>query len=181
MFGNDLILQYKEIQTVNLNILIPGVKRRAGKAFLAGAMVVIALLACGFKPVSVTVEDNLALKGYDTVAYFTVGKGVVGSPIYSVEWGGAVWRFSSKTNMRLFRENPEKYAPQFGGYCAIYIADNQVVSCDPEAFLIVDNKLYILLNQRLQKIWERNLRENIGAAEKNWSHLMSAWRATERK
>ena len=166
---------------MNLKKFILGVKRRAEKVFLMGAMVIIAALASGFKPISVTVEDNLALRGYDTVAYFTVGKGVAGSPIYSVEWGGAVWRFSSRTNMRLFRENPEKYTPQFGGYCAIAITDNKVLSCDPEAFLIVDGKLYIMLNQKLLKIWEKNLRENIGTAEKNWSYLMNAWQATVRK
>ena len=164
-----------------LNKLIPGVKRRAGKAFLAGAMVIIAALACGFKPISVTVEDNLALSGYDTVAYFSEGMGVMGSPIYSVEWGGAVWRFSSKTNMRLFRENPGKYAPQFGGYCAVALTMEKVVSCDPESFLIVDGKLYVLRDQEVLKIWEKNPREYIGKAEKYWSHLMSAWRVTERK
>ena len=166
---------------MNLKKLIFGLRRRGRKVFLAGAMVALAALACGFKPISVTVDDNLALRGYDTVAYFSEGMGVMGSPFYSVEWGGAVWRFSSKTNMRLFQENPEKYAPQFGGYCAIALTANKVVSCDPDSFLIVDGKLYVLRDQEVLKIWEKNPREYIGKAEKYWSHLMNAWRATEKK
>ena len=167
---------------MNLKKHIPGeLNRWAGNVLLAGAMVVLAALACGFKPISVTVEDNLALNGYDTVAYFSEGMGVMGSRIYSVEWDGVVWRFSSKTNMRLFQENPEKYAPQFGGYCAVALTFNKIVSCDPKSFLIVDGKLYVLRDQEVLKIWEKNPREYIGKAEKYWSHLMKGFRATEKK
>ena len=72
------------------------------------------------------------LDGYDTVAYFTIGEAVTGSPAYTVTWRGASWRFSSKTNMKKFRADPEKFAPAFGGYCSFAVAEGMTVSCDPK-------------------------------------------------
>ena len=166
---------------MNISIHIAEIKRKVSTALLAAAMGVFLVLACGFKPVYVSVEDNLALSGYDTVAYFVEGRGVRGSAIYSVEWHGAVWRFSSKTNMRLFQENPEKYAPQFGGYCAVALAYEKVAGCDPESFLIVDGKLYVMLDQEVLKTWKQNPKSYIGKAEKYWSHLMNDWEKTGKK
>jgi len=110
---------------------------------------------CGFRPVSVSAE-NVALGGYDTVAYFTIGEAVKGSPAYSVTWRRASWRFSSKTNMKKFRADPEKFAPAFGGYCSFAVAEGMTVSCDPEAFLIRDGKLYVMKNKDILRIWQKD-------------------------
>lgn len=65
----------------------------------------------------INVDDNgLAIKGYDPVAYFTRAAAIKGSPEHSFRWKGAEWRFSSAEHLELFREDPEKYSPQYGGY-----------------------------------------------------------------
>ena len=67
--------------------------------------------------------NSAAIKGYDTVAYFTESKPVKGSEEFTTQWHGATWQFSSKENLELFKANPDKYAPQYGGYCAWAMAD----------------------------------------------------------
>ncbi len=81
-------------------------------------------LLVGFHPISVS-QENIALSGYDTVAYFLSGRAIKGSPANRIEWHGAVWRFHSKSNLRLFKKHPEKYAPTFGGYCALAVAQGE--------------------------------------------------------
>lgn len=76
-----------------------------------------ALFACAAPPAPINVDENgIALKGYDTVAYFTLGHPVKGQENFQQEWQNAKWFFSSQEHLALFQENPEKYAPQYGGY-----------------------------------------------------------------
>ena len=86
-------------------------------------------------------SSGLAIRGTDPVAYFTEGEAVEGNEEYELEWNGAIWRFSSEENLELFEEDPEAYAPQYGGYCAKAFSEGNVVSTDPEAWKIVDDKL----------------------------------------
>lgn len=122
----------------------------------------------GFRAVSTTRKGNLALKGYDTVAYFTEGSAVKGSPVYTANWNGAVWQFSSQTNMNLFKKDPEKYAPEFGGYCSLGISNGKPFSCDSEAFVIVNGKLYILKNIRTREIWLKDPEGYLEKAKQYW-------------
>jgi YHS domain-containing protein len=89
---------------------------------------------------------GVALMGYDTVAYFTDGKAVKGSEEFSYEWLGTPWHFASKEHRDMFMSEPAKYAPQYGGYCAGEVAINGsvTVNVDPEAFKIIDGKLYLV-------------------------------------
>src|SRR3954453_22177461 len=89
---------------------------------------------------------GVAIMGYDTVAYFTDGKAVKGSEEYSYEWLGTPWHFASKEHQEMFMSEPAKYAPQYGGYCAGEVADSGsvTVNVDPEAFKIIDGKLYLI-------------------------------------
>ncbi|MDB4474699.1 hypothetical protein N9023_06790, partial [Opitutaceae bacterium] len=80
---------------------------------------------------------GLAIKGYDTVAYFEAGKPQKGSGDHELEWEGATWRFSSANHKAKFAANPEKYAPQYGGYCAWAVSNNYTAPIDPEAWKIV--------------------------------------------
>ena len=127
----------------------------------------------GFRPISVS-KENVALNGYDTVAYFKEDRAVPGSAIYRIMWKGAYWHFSTKTNMRLFENNPEKYAPEYGGYCAYGIGHGVAVSCDPEAFLISGGKLYVMKNKEMVKIWEKDPEGYLAKAKKNWGVLTKA-------
>ena len=87
---------------------------------------------------------DVAIKGYDTVAYFTTHKAVKGSEDHSQEWLGTVWFFSSSKHHEMFASNPVQYAPQYGGYCADGVAYEQVTAnIDPNAWRIIDGKLYL--------------------------------------
>ncbi len=135
------------------------------------AVTVFAPLLAGFRPISVSPE-NIALSGYDTVAYFLQDKAVKGSPANSIEWHGAVWRFHSKSNLRLFKKSPEKFAPTFGGYCALAVAEGEVVTCNPEAFHIEDGKLYVMKNHEILEIWKNNPKSYMIKARLEWARMM---------
>lgn len=88
---------------------------------------------------------NVALEGYDTVAYFTAGQAMVGDPGIKADWLGAEWHFASAENRDLFLANPVSYAPQYGGHCADGMAyDTKVqTNIDPKAWRVINGKLYI--------------------------------------
>jgi len=92
---------------------------------------------------------GIAIMGYDTVAYFTDGKAVKGSEKYSYEWLGTPWHFASQEHKDMFMREPAKYTPQYGGYCAGEVALNEsvTVNVDPEAFRIIDGKLYLVYDE----------------------------------
>ena len=110
-----------------------------------------------------------ALRGYDPVAYFTDERPVKGSSDITTVHNGATWHFSSKTNKELFEGNPEKYSPQYGGYCAYGMANGFVVSSDPEAFTLVDGKLYMNYSLGVRNTWLKDVTANIESADKNWA------------
>ena len=108
--------------------------------------------------------SGVAIRGADTVAYFTVGKFVRGSDAYTAEWRGATWRFASQNHLDLFRASPEDYAPQYGGYCAYGVAQNYLVKIEPENWTIVDGKLYLNFNDSVQSTWEQDIQGYIQQA-----------------
>ena len=114
-----------------------------------------------------------AIKGYDTVAYFTENKPVVGKPEFQHQWKHATWFFSSQANLDLFKSAPEKYAPQYGGYCAYAIAIDRLVPIDPTQFTVLDNKLYLNYSPRIQRRWEKNRDNYLRDSEKNWPKLLA--------
>jgi len=115
--------------------------------------------------------QGVALKGYDPVAYFEQGRPVQGSPQFSHRWMEATWWFATAEHRDLFTKDPQKYAPQFGGYCAYALSEGYTANIDPEAWKIVDGKLYLNYSRGVQKKWEEDLQRRIQAAEKNWPAL----------
>ena len=115
---------------------------------------------------------SVAIKGYDPVAYFTEQKALEGSKTISLEWNGATWLFSNEANRDLFKKNPEKYAPQFGGYCAYAISQNYTYRSDPEVWKIVDGKLYLNYDKNTQKEWESKQTAYIRQAGENWPKVL---------
>ena len=109
--------------------------------------------------------SDLAVSGYDAVAYFTEGKPVEGSDDFTAEYDGALWRFGSAENRDAFTADPARYAPQFGGFCARGIIKGKRVVADPQAWTIVDGKLYIKFNEAVRDDWRENPAENIQKAE----------------
>ena len=116
--------------------------------------------------------DGVALRGYDPVAYFTEGKPVKGDPAISLQWKGAAWHFASAANRDAFKAAPEKYAPQYGGYCAFGTAQGYAVQTEPDAWKIVEGKLYLNYNQSVRTRWEQDIPGFIGAADKNWPRVL---------
>lgn len=123
--------------------------------------------------------SNKALDGYDTVAYFTEGKPVKGNSAYITEYKGADWYFSSKQNRDLFVSHPEKYAPQYGGFCAWAVAaKNDRAPGDPLQWTIVkgsDNtpKLYLNYDKTIKQRWEQDIAGFIVKGDKNWPILLA--------
>lgn len=113
----------------------------------------------------------LAIHGYDAVSYFTDGSPQRGVAAFSTQWNDAVYRFTSKKNMRTFLRNPEKYAPRFGGFCAYGVSVGKKFDGDPEVYRIVDDRLYFNLNPEIKATWEQDVSGNIKKAEGQWSSI----------
>ena len=109
-----------------------------------------------------------ALDGHDPVAYFTEGAPREGSAEFVHEWQGAQWRFASAENLARFRAQPERYAPQFGGYCAWAVAHAYTAKVDPAAWHIEDGKLYLNFNAETREAWLANKAAFIRDAAANW-------------
>ena len=115
--------------------------------------------------------NGVALKGYDPVSYFTDMKPEMGMSDISYKWGGATWQFTSKDQMKMFKENPSKYAPQYGGYCAYAITKNKLVPADPAIWTMENGMLYLNVNADAQKLFRKDIMDNINMGEKNWKSL----------
>ena len=125
-----------------------------------------ALAATPIAPVNT--EHGLAVKGYDPVSYFTMGKPTPGLAQFSTTYKGATYQFASAENRQRFVAAPEKFLPQYGGYCALAIALNQIADIDPDKWAIVDNKLYLNNNFISQTLWSFDKTGNIARGDHNW-------------
>jgi YHS domain-containing protein len=130
--------------------------------------------AVALEPVNKTRLGGLAVDGYDAVAYFTDGKPVAGSAAHQLEWNGATWRFASAEHRALFERDPERYAPRYGGYCAWAVAHGYTADADPEAWAIVDGKLYLNYSKRVQEKWSQDVPGHVARGDVNWPRLRAA-------
>lgn len=113
-----------------------------------------------------------AIDGTDPVSYFTDGRPIEGKSSITYKWNGATWRFANSENRDRFAANPEKFAPQYGGYCAWAVAQGSTASTDPQAWSIVDGKLYLNYSKSVQKQWEKDIPGNIKSADRNWPDVL---------
>jgi hypothetical protein len=153
--------------------------RSLGSALLIAVLllVVSGRAAAGDKPLA-TDADHVAIQGYDPVAYFTDGKAIKGSMSYEYPWEDARWRFASAAHRQMFAADPDRYAPQFGGFCAGALANDVLVPANPEAWAIVDGKLYMLAGPPDGiRAWQANAAANIERANKNWPDAQTHWAA----
>ena len=118
-------------------------------------------------------EKGIAIKGTDPVAYFMEGKPVEGDKNFSYQWGNAMWWFKNEQNRDLFAQNPEKYAPQYGGFCAWAISQNYTATIDPNAWKIVEGKLYLNYDKRIQSRWKQDIPGHITRANRNWRDILA--------
>ncbi len=128
------------------------------------------VLAGPVDPVNKT-GHGVAVKGYDVVAYFKQGKPVKGSAQFSTSWMGAAWWFTSSEDRDAFVAKPEQYAPQYGGYCSWAVSKGYTAEIDPEAWRIIDGKLYLNYSKDVQRKWAEDVQKRIAEANKNWPGL----------
>lgn len=113
-------------------------------------------------------KNNIAVNGYDVVAYFTQSKAIKGVEEYAVYWKETKWLFSTASNAALFKENPEKYTPQYGGYCAYGCSRGYKAKTEPEAWSIVNGKLYLNYNLQVRDTWKKDIDNYIKKANAKW-------------
>ena len=139
-------------------------------------IIMLGLLCAGsafaVSPVNKTLLGGVAIKGYDPVAYFTDSKPVKGSKDFRYDWQGATWQFASAEHRDLFTKEPEKYAPQYGGYCAWAVSQGNTAGIDPDAWKIVGGKLYLNYDTDIQTKWLQDIPGNIEKADKNWPEIL---------
>jgi YHS domain-containing protein len=123
-------------------------------------------------PIYTKLFSNVGLSGYDAVAYFTDSKPVKGDAKFAHTYQGAKWHFSSAENRDKFAAAPEKFAPQYGGYCAWAVAQGQTASADPTLWKIVQGKLYVNYSPDVQKKWELDIAGHIQKADANWPQVL---------
>lgn len=153
------------------------------KTFIAIVTIVFSLTAVAAQPPINTYgkggtfltdppRTDVAIKGYDTVAYFTQSKPVKGSDQFVTMYKGAKWKFASKENLEAFTKEPEKYAPQYGGYCAYGVAQGYLVKIEPEEFKVIDGKLYLNYDSDVSKKWNKDTAGYIKTADKNFPEAL---------
>jgi YHS domain-containing protein len=145
----------------------------------AGLVTLMPLAAMAAPPIN-TLKGGLlggrgdtAILGYDPVAYFTQGKAVKGQDAFTLQWMGATWKFASQDHLDAFRANPEKFAPQYGGYCAYGVAQGYLVKIEPEQFRIIDGKLYLNYDADVQRKWLADTAGYIRTADDRIAALLS--------
>ncbi|PPD15403.1 MAG: YHS domain protein [Methylobacterium sp.] len=117
---------------------------------------------------------GVAVSGYDPVAYFTEGKPRPGSESITLMHQGVEWRFASTANRDLFKANPAKYAPQYGGFCSWAVAQGYTAPADPQAWAVHQGKLYLNYNLEVRERWKTDIPGHISKANVNWPNLSKA-------
>src|SRR5215469_5303787 len=146
---------------------------------MIGSGLVSALLAVGCasnpgklsheKPVpAIDASAGVGLEGYDAVAYFTDHKPLRGSDAYTREWQGVTWKFASEEHRTAFAAEPERYVPQYGGYCAYAVAHGTTAHGDPLQWAVVNERLFVNNNALAKLLWDRDRPGNIEAGDENW-------------
>jgi YHS domain-containing protein len=130
-------------------------------------------LALGVQAQNNVDPSGLALKGYDPVAYFADGKPVRGKPEFTASHEGATYRFASAASRDAFLAAPGRYAPQYGGYCAYGMASGYKAPIEPDAWTVVDGKLYLNYNQSVRSRWASDVPGYVRKADANWPTVRS--------
>ena len=141
----------------------------AGRALLSAAFAIIADPSLAGNSVNTGYFGGVAITGYDPVSYFTEGRAVRGVPDHAYSWLGTTWYFATPDHKELFARDPTKYAPQYGGFCSLGVSYGEsTANIDPEAWRIIDGKLYLNYSVAGGAEWEQRFAEYRAAAEAKW-------------
>jgi YHS domain-containing protein len=150
-------------------------RRRFLSTLALAAAGALAVPAFAYDPNStrdINVDANgLALKGIDPVAYFSAAAATPGKAEFKAQHQGATYWFATAANRDAFVANPDKYAPAFGGFCAMGVAMQKKLDVDPNAWRVVDGRLYLNVNKDVQKRWLDDVPGNIATADRSWPVL----------
>lgn len=124
-------------------------------------------------PVEQSHEGGVAVAGHDPVAYFTEQRPVPGLKSFALRHNGAEWRFASEANRDAFKRDPDRYAPQFGGYCSWAVSQGYTAPIDPRAWRIEGGKLYLNYDLSVQRDWEKDMQANIAKGMRNWPQILA--------
>jgi YHS domain-containing protein len=138
------------------------------KRALAATLLTAFWLAAEPAKLTYSTDNGIAIDGYDAVAYFTDKKATKGNPNHAFEWNGAKWLFADAQHKAEFAKDPAKFAPQYGGYCAYGMSRGYKAIIDPQAFTIVDGKLYLNYNAQVQETWRKDTPGYIRKADAAW-------------
>lgn len=142
-------------------------------AAIATAVIAPAAPAYAEKPPVYTAAfSNVAVSGYDVVAYFTASQPTRGDAQFKTMHNGVEYRFANAANLAAFRASPTRYLPQYGGYCAWAVSQGYTASADPTNWRIVDGRLYLNYNDEIQRRWEGDIPGHIRAANANWPDVL---------
>jgi hypothetical protein len=143
------------------------------RSFMAlAALVVIALSPARAGPIKVNADSgHIAIGGYDTVAYFTMGTPTKGDPRFEAHWQDARWQFATSEHRDMFVRDPDRYAPRYGGFCAVGLSRGYLSTVDPEAWRVVDGKLFLTFTKKGQDIFAEDIAGTIEKAENSWQAL----------
>jgi hypothetical protein len=138
------------------------------------SFLLVLLLFTGFDGIAAgkSAAGDAAIKGYDTVAYFKEGKAIKGNESFTFRWHELNWYFISKEHKDLFSAGPEKFAPQYDGYCAWAMSEGRKAQADPEVWKMVNGKLYLNCSSAAYEKWSRDIPGNIKKADTNWIKLV---------
>lgn len=139
------------------------------------AIALISVSAFAGELVNVSGASKAAVSGFDTVAFFTNAKPVNGSPFITAEHQGAIYYFASEEHKALFTANPDKYVPQFGGFCAYGVSINKVLPVDISTWQVRHGKLYFNLNPDIRIKFDADFDGNLAKAKKNWPGLVEKY------
>ena len=117
-------------------------------------------------------NGGVAVGGFDVVSYHRMQNPVAGSTELTHEWQGVTWRFADATNLKLFQEDPGKFAPRYGGYCAYALAKGALAPTDPEAWTIYHGKLYLNFSKSVREKWLADVASNVTTADQNWPAIL---------
>ncbi len=144
----------------------------AALAFALTAFVAAPAAFADQAPVHTGVLSNVAVGGYDPVAYFTDGRPVRGNAQFRTTYQNYEYRFATAEHLAAFRANPARYLPQYGGYCAWAVAQGYTAPGNPQNWRVVDGKLYLNYDTTVQRRWEANIPGFIQSANRNWPSVL---------
>lgn len=167
------------------DVTLPAATQPAGRrlalalvAFFAGLLAVMLVPgvaiapAMAGKPVNTLGSpEGVAIRGYDPVAYFRDGGPRKGSAIHALRHDGATWHFASAANRALFLADPERYKPAYGGFCAYGTSRGYLVKIEPEAWSIVEGRLYLNYDLDVRETWSKDTKTYLARSERNWPNL----------